>query len=579
MCRKATIFSLVMLLLITAIVASVEVTSGISWSADIYQLTTDTHFDGMPSITQANDGRIWVVWSKPVGGYYALFYKTSSDMGETWSEEMNLTAVLGEYDNTKPSITQTTDGKIWVVWASNKPLPPQPPEPHFILSASPDSLTIAQDSSDTSIISVTSVNDFSDPVELTVLFVPENVTTIVSPLEVTPPPNGTVNSTLTVTVEPTATPGNYTLVVKGRSEGNSAGDTVSLALEITESSGVSTAAPSHLLSLSESSDWEIYYRTSTDNGATWSDIVQLTDNSADDLSPSITQVTNGTIFIVWQSILTGDYELFYKTSPNSGASWSEPLQLTDDPDRDTCTSITQTQDGRLWVTWSSSRTGYDEIFYKIHNGTSWSDDTQLTDSARIDSDPKIMETMEGATLIFWTSCKESPTATDDIYYKYSANGGVDWTDRIQFTTDADNDLWASATQMSNLKIWVVWTSDRTGNYDLFYKTSLHAELIGPEIHAELIGPEIDQLRFKVIKSPDPQLIAMQTCAVDVLTDLIRTGDIDKLTSDGFTVTSAPGFHMGFIGFNTRPDQSYKDPARPELQGSRSWQSHRRACPG
>jgi len=80
------------------------------------------------------------------------------------------------------------------------------------------------------------------------------------------------------------------------------------------------------------------------------------------------------------------------------------------------------------------------------------------------------------------------------------------------------------------------------------------------------GPEIDRLRFKVIKSPDPQLIAMQTCEIDTLTDLIRTGDIEKLNSDGFTVTSAPGFHMGFIGFNTRPDQSYKTQAGSPIAG-------------
>lgn len=71
------------------------------------------------------------------------------------------------------------------------------------------------------------------------------------------------------------------------------------------------------------------------------------------------------------------------------------------------------------------------------------------------------------------------------------------------------------------------------------------------------GPKIDKLRFKVIRSPDAQLIAMQTCEVDVLTDLIRTGDIEKLDGEGFTITAAPGFHMGFIGFNIRPDQSYK----------------------
>lgn len=72
------------------------------------------------------------------------------------------------------------------------------------------------------------------------------------------------------------------------------------------------------------------------------------------------------------------------------------------------------------------------------------------------------------------------------------------------------------------------------------------------------GPKIDKVRFKVIKSPDATLIAMQTCVVDIAPDLIRTGDVEKMDRDGFTITSSPGFHMGHIGFNIRPDQSYKE---------------------
>ena len=60
------------------------------------------------------------------------------------------------------------------------------------------------------------------------------------------------------------------------------------------------------------------------------------------------------------------------------------------------------------------------------------------------------------------------------------------------------------------------------------------------------GPEIDLFRAKVIKTPDAGLIAMQTEEGVVLTDIRRTGDIEKLDSDGFTITSAAGFHMGHI---------------------------------
>lgn len=77
------------------------------------------------------------------------------------------------------------------------------------------------------------------------------------------------------------------------------------------------------------------------------------------------------------------------------------------------------------------------------------------------------------------------------------------------------------------------------------------------------GPMIDKQRRKVIKSPDAQLIAMQNEEGHVLTDLIRPGDIEKLDSDGFTITSAPGFHMGHIGYNIRPDQSYKNITNPD----------------
>jgi len=81
------------------------------------------------------------------------------------------------------------------------------------------------------------------------------------------------------------------------------------------------------------------------------------------------------------------------------------------------------------------------------------------------------------------------------------------------------------------------------------------------VSAQQMGPEIDRLRFKVITGPASQLKAMQKpCRVDALTDLIRTNDIEKLYGEGFTITSAPGFHMGHIGINIRPNQTYKDPA-------------------
>jgi ABC-type transport system substrate-binding protein len=74
---------------------------------------------------------------------------------------------------------------------------------------------------------------------------------------------------------------------------------------------------------------------------------------------------------------------------------------------------------------------------------------------------------------------------------------------------------------------------------------------------EPAGPEIDVLRYQVIRNPDAQLIAMLNGDIDVLTQRTRPADIEDLYTAGFTITDTSGFHICFIGFNIREDQSYR----------------------
>ncbi|MGD8506441.1 MAG: ABC transporter substrate-binding protein, partial [Candidatus Bathyarchaeota archaeon] len=68
---------------------------------------------------------------------------------------------------------------------------------------------------------------------------------------------------------------------------------------------------------------------------------------------------------------------------------------------------------------------------------------------------------------------------------------------------------------------------------------------------------MDVLRFQAILGLDGQLLAMQSGTADVCHNLIRTSDVETLDADGFLVTQDPGFHMGFVAYNIRADQSYR----------------------
>src|SRR5439155_1320106 len=87
--------------------------------------------------------------------------------------------------------------------------------PDFSMSASPASLTLTQGGSGNSTITVTSKFGFNSSVALTVSNCPANTTCTVSPSTVTPPVNGSVNSTLSVFSVATATTETYTLIING----------------------------------------------------------------------------------------------------------------------------------------------------------------------------------------------------------------------------------------------------------------------------------------------------------------------------------------------------------------------------
>ncbi len=140
----------------------------------------------------------------------------------------------------------------------------------------------------------------------------------------------------------------------------------------------------------------------------------------------------------------------------------------------------QAKDERIWVAWASNRTGNNNIFYKIYDGTAWTNENRATNSTNNDSAPAILQTLNETIWIFWASREDSPTATHDIYYQFSSNNGDTWSGSIQFTTDNQEDIWPATAQSYDMKIWIVWVSNRgdqpDGNWDIFYRTSLAGDL-------------------------------------------------------------------------------------------------------
>jgi len=171
--------------------------------------------------------------------------------GNYWSDYTGVDLYSGPYQNETGSdgIGDTPYIREWIHdrYPLMNPWTPIPPTPDFSISASPSSLTIQQSSSDTSQVTIKSLIGFDQTVQLSISGAPAGVTTTFTPEQVTPPPDGSVTSTLTVSVDATATPGNYTLTVTGTSD--SLTHSVDISLEITALSRPEDQPPTCVIKL------------------------------------------------------------------------------------------------------------------------------------------------------------------------------------------------------------------------------------------------------------------------------------------------------------------------------------------
>ncbi|MBN2240913.1 MAG: exo-alpha-sialidase [Dehalococcoidales bacterium] len=207
--------------------------------------------------------------------------------------------------------------------------------------------------------------------------------------------------------------------------------------------------------------------TSTDNGGTWSELSQITFETSLNNYPSITQLTDGTILVVWRRL---DYEtggIYCKSSADNGITWSETTRLVIPPDYAGQPSIMQTPDGTIWLAWQDSFQNNTDIWYSTScdNGTSWSEKSQVTTHYRSDGLPSLAQTEDGKIWIVWISDR---SGNNDIWYVVSDDAGVSWSPPNQFTQYFGLDNQVDITPVSQEQIGIVWTSTRNGNYNIWF---------------------------------------------------------------------------------------------------------------
>jgi len=324
-----------------AFFANVPLVHGLIWSPDM-RITWDAEEDVAPSAAQALDGKIWYAWQSYRTGDYEIFYKVyDPTKANPWSGDVQLTNSPGL--DIVPAILHSTDDRTWIAWTTRRN-------------------------------------------------------------------------------------GNY----------------------------------------------DIYYKIF--NGTSWTNDMSLVSASGDDDSPSLLQTANGTIWLFWSSKRTGNKEIFLKTSSDNGTTWSNEVDVTLTTSQDEKDPyVTQAADGKIWLVFTkcAPSTAPGEIFYKTYDGVSWSSDTAVTNDPSEDTHPSIVQAANGDMWVVWDSDRilgSGGALQNDIFYRVRSGGS--WGAETRFTNNPeDEDNMPSIMRTSDGNLTVSWSATRGGMHDIYYRST------------------------------------------------------------------------------------------------------------
>lgn len=216
---------------------------------------------------------------------------------------------------------------------------------------------------------------------------------------------------------------------------------------------------------------KIWYKKSFDSGLSWSEESRL-EASMSSYSPSATQSADGRIWVFYD-----DYaDIWLVTSNDSGKTWSAPQQFTTNPAIEAFANVAADKAGRIAVVWNSNPSGNWDVFYRLStdNGATWTDVVQMSDDPNADQEPTVAMDHQGGIYMAWSRANMY-----DIVYTKSDDSGVTWQPLRALTFDFQKRAGHPAIDVDRSgRIWAVFTGveyyeqGKTDyNWDIYFTVS------------------------------------------------------------------------------------------------------------
>ncbi len=223
-------------------------------------------------------------------------------------------------------------------------------------------------------------------------------------------------------------------------------------------------------------DWtpgnpEIYYKRSTDGGTTWTSGTEITWTSKNSWGPAMAVDSSDNLHAVWEDNTPSNFDIYYKKSPDAGATWMEDKRLSWNSGWSANPAVSADSASNVHIVWQDDTPGNNEVYYKksTDGGVAWTASKRLTWNSGVSASPAVASDSAGNVHVVW---QDDTPGAHDIYYKKSSDSGDIWGTGQRLTWNSGGSMYPAVAVDSLGNIHLVWADDTPGNAEIYYRKNV-----------------------------------------------------------------------------------------------------------